>query len=104
MSLFQPHTTKLWSTLFVVWRLRCCAKLAGKDRIRQFGLDRFDWASSPTHKFGAWWYNMENYHIYDEIGRGKFSVVYKARRKQTIDYVAVKSTEKSRMNKVKMLQ
>ena len=43
---------------------------------------------------------MENYHIYDEIGRGKFSVVYKARRKQTIDYVAVKSTEKSRMNKV----
>lgn len=45
---------------------------------------------------------MENYHIYDEIGRGKYSVVYKARKKQTIDYVAVKSTEKNRMSKVMM--
>lgn len=43
---------------------------------------------------------MENYHIYDEVGRGKHSVMYKARRKQTIEYVAVKSTEKSRMKKV----
>ena len=43
---------------------------------------------------------MENYAIYDEIGKGSHSVVYKARRKKTIEYVAVKSTDKSRMNKV----
>ncbi|CAH0515959.1 unnamed protein product [Peronospora belbahrii] len=43
---------------------------------------------------------MENYHIYDEIGRGTDSFVYKARRKQSIEYVAVKSTTKSRMDKI----
>ena len=43
---------------------------------------------------------MENYNIYDEIGRGTHSFVYKARRKQSIEYVAVKSTAKSRMDKV----
>lgn len=49
--------------------------------------------------------NMNNYHIYEEIGRGKYSVVYKVsprqgRRKKTIEYVAVKSVEKSRRKKV----
>ncbi|RLN53997.1 hypothetical protein BBJ28_00017526 [Nothophytophthora sp. Chile5] len=43
---------------------------------------------------------MENYNIYDEIGRGTHSFVYKARRKRSIEYVAVKSTAKSRMDKV----
>ncbi|KAL8009438.1 putative protein kinase [Plasmopara halstedii] len=43
---------------------------------------------------------MENYNIYDEIGRGTHSFVYKARRKRSIEYVAVKSTAKSRMNKI----
>lgn len=43
---------------------------------------------------------MNNYHIYEEIGRGKYSVVYKGRRKKTIQYVAVKSVEKSRRKKV----
>ncbi|CAI5737975.1 unnamed protein product [Peronospora destructor] len=43
---------------------------------------------------------MENYNIYDEIGRGTHSFVYKARRKQSIEYVAVKSTAKSRMDKI----
>ena len=43
---------------------------------------------------------MNNFHIYEEVGRGKNSVVYKGRRKKTIDYVAVKSVEKSRRKKV----
>ncbi|ETL43759.1 ULK/ULK protein kinase [Phytophthora nicotianae CJ01A1] len=43
---------------------------------------------------------MENYNIYDEIGRGTHSFVYKARRKRSIEYVAVKSTAKSRMDKI----
>lgn len=43
---------------------------------------------------------MENYSIMDEIGRGTHSFVYKARRKRSIQYVAVKSTAKSRMDKV----
>lgn len=51
---------------------------------------------------------MNNFHIFEEIGRGKYSVVYKVialisaqgRRKKTIEYVAVKSVEKSRRKKV----
>ncbi|OQS00922.1 serine/threonine protein kinase [Achlya hypogyna] len=43
---------------------------------------------------------MENYNIYDEIGRGTHSSVYKARRKRSIEYVAVKSTAKGRMAKI----
>ena len=54
---------------------------------------------------------MNNFHIYEEVGRGKYSVVYKVsnfnlwfilkgRKKKTIDYVAVKSVEKNRRKKV----
>ena len=43
---------------------------------------------------------MNNYHIYEEVGRGKYSVVYKGRRKKTIEYVAVKSVERSRRRKL----
>lgn len=43
---------------------------------------------------------MNNYHIYDEIGKGKYSVVYKGRKKKTIEYMAVKSLEKSRRTKL----
>ncbi|KAH9098186.1 hypothetical protein LEN26_016623 [Aphanomyces euteiches] len=43
---------------------------------------------------------MENYNIYNEIGRGQHSYVYKARRKRSIEYVAVKSTAKERMAKI----
>jgi len=50
---------------------------------------------------------MNNYHIYEEIGKGKYSVVYKGRKKKTIEYLAVKSLEKIRrkkiMNEVKMM-
>ena len=41
-------------------------------------------------------HNMNNYHILEEIGKGKHSVVYKARKKRTIEYTAVKSLEKTR--------
>ncbi|CAA7388649.1 unnamed protein product [Spirodela intermedia] len=43
---------------------------------------------------------MNNYHIYEAIGRGKHSVVYKGRKKKTIEYYAVKSVEKSQRSKV----
>ena len=57
---------------------------------------------------------MNNFHIYEEVGRGKDSVVYKVsqlnlsnhesrvqgRKKKTIEYVAVKSVEKFRRKKV----
>jgi serine/threonine-protein kinase ULK4 len=48
---------------------------------------------------------MNNFHIYEDIGRGKYSVVYKVtstqgRKKKTIEYVGVKSTEKSRRKKI----
>ena len=38
---------------------------------------------------------MNNFHIYEVVGRGKHSVVYKGRQKKTIQYYAVKSVEKS---------
>jgi serine/threonine-protein kinase ULK4 len=43
---------------------------------------------------------MNNYHIYEEVGRGKYSVVYKGRKKKSIEYVAVKSVERSRKKKL----
>eukprot|EP00913_Durusdinium_trenchii_P019436 g18273.t2 len=43
---------------------------------------------------------MNNYHLYEEIGRGKYSQVYKGRQKFTIQFVAVKSVEKCRREKV----
>ena len=43
---------------------------------------------------------MNNYHIYEEIGKGKYSTVYKGRKKKTIEYIAIKSIEKTRRKKV----
>jgi serine/threonine-protein kinase ULK4 len=43
---------------------------------------------------------MDKYHIYDEIGKGEFSQVFKGREKKKIEYVAIKRIEKSVMNKV----
>ena len=37
---------------------------------------------------------QNNYHIYEPIGRGKHSVVYKGRKKNTITYYAIKSVAK----------
>ncbi|KAH8609470.1 Protein kinase domain [Trypanosoma vivax] len=43
---------------------------------------------------------MNNYQIYDEIGKGRFSRVYKGRRKKTIDYYAISSIDKSQRQRV----
>ncbi len=43
---------------------------------------------------------MEKYHIYEEIGKGEFSQVYKGREKKQIEYVAIKRVDKAMMNKV----
>lgn len=39
---------------------------------------------------------MENFILYEEIGRGSKTVVYKGRRKGTINFVAVLCTDKCR--------
>lgn len=44
--------------------------------------------------------NQNNFHIYEQIGRGKHSTVYKSRRKQTIQYFAVKSVSKQQKSRV----
>ncbi|KAL3812788.1 hypothetical protein ACJIZ3_014056 [Penstemon smallii] len=43
---------------------------------------------------------MNHYHIYEAIGRGKLSTVYKGRKKKTIEYYAIKSVDKSHRSKV----
>lgn len=43
---------------------------------------------------------MEKYHIYEEIGKGSFSQIFKGREKKKIEYVAIKRIEKSEMTKV----
>ena len=43
---------------------------------------------------------MNNYHLYEEIGHGKHSTVYKGRRRGTIQYVAIKSVDKSKRARV----
>lgn len=43
---------------------------------------------------------MEKYHIYEEIGKGGFSQVFKGREKKKIEYVAIKRIEKSVMSKI----
>eukprot|EP01028_Stygiella_incarcerata_P001864 TRINITY_DN1347_c0_g1_i6.p1 TRINITY_DN1347_c0_g1~~TRINITY_DN1347_c0_g1_i6.p1 ORF type:complete len:482 (+),score=163.47 TRINITY_DN1347_c0_g1_i6:88-1533(+) len=42
---------------------------------------------------------MNNYQIYSEVGRGRSSVVYKGRRKQTLSYFAIKSVDKKSRSK-----
>ena len=43
---------------------------------------------------------MDKYHIYEEIGKGAFSQVFKGREKKKIEYVAIKRVDKSMMDKV----
>ncbi|KAK9057770.1 hypothetical protein SSX86_022608 [Deinandra increscens subsp. villosa] len=44
--------------------------------------------------------NMNQYHIYEAIGQGKYSTVYKGRTKKNIEYFALKSVDKSHKSKV----
>jgi serine/threonine-protein kinase ULK4 len=43
---------------------------------------------------------MNNYHIYEKIGHGKHSTVYKGRKKKSILYYAIKSVDKSQKPRV----
>lgn len=43
---------------------------------------------------------MNNYHFYEEEAKGKFSVIFKARKKKRLDFVAIKRMEKTRKNKI----
>lgn len=46
---------------------------------------------------------MDKYHIYEEIGKGGMSQVFKGREKKKIEYVAIKRIDKSHMQKVSFL-
>lgn len=43
---------------------------------------------------------MDKYHIYEEVGSGQHSQVFKGREKMDIEFVAIKRVEKSRMESV----
>ncbi len=43
---------------------------------------------------------MNNYALTEEIGRGKYSIVYKGRKKKSIQYHAIKSVDKIHKEKV----
>jgi len=43
---------------------------------------------------------MNNYHIYEEVGKGSHTVVYKGRQKKTLKYVAIKCVEKNQKPRV----
>eukprot|EP00953_Heterococcus_sp_UTEX-ZZ885_P040598 20739-Heterococcus_DN1.PRE.3 len=43
---------------------------------------------------------MDKYHMYEELGKGQFSQVFKGREKLTIEYVAMKRIDKALMKQV----
>jgi serine/threonine protein kinase len=43
---------------------------------------------------------MEGFHIYEEVGGGAHSLIYKGREKETVKYVAIKSVDKKKLEKV----
>ena len=43
---------------------------------------------------------MDKYHMYEELGKGQFSQVFKGREKLTIEYVAMKRIDKALMQQV----
>lgn len=43
---------------------------------------------------------MDKYHIYEEVGTGKHSQVFKGRERMNIEYVAIKRVEKCMMHQV----
>lgn len=43
---------------------------------------------------------MDKYHIYQEVGAGRNSQVFKGREKMNIEYVAIKRVDKSMMSRV----
>ena len=43
---------------------------------------------------------MNNYHFYEEEAKGKYSVIFKARKKRRLDFVAIKRMDKTRKKKI----
>ena len=43
---------------------------------------------------------MENFVLYEEVGRGNHSIVYKGRRKETINFVAIHCVDKCKRPEV----
>ena len=43
---------------------------------------------------------MNQYHIYDKLGRSRNSTVYKGRKKKGIQYFAIKSVDKTQKQRV----
>eukprot|EP01035_Chromulina_nebulosa_P017633 gene17633-23210_t len=43
---------------------------------------------------------MDKFHIYEVIGKGKYSEIFKGREKKKIDFVAIKRVDKAMMNSV----
>lgn len=44
---------------------------------------------------------MDRYHLYEEIGKGQCSQVYKGRERKRIEYFAIKKVDKNFMNNVR---
>ena len=38
--------------------------------------------------------------MYEELGRGKYSIVYKGRKRKTLEYIAIKKLDKARKKKI----
>eukprot|EP00438_Fugacium_kawagutii_P017898 Skav201915 [mRNA] locus=scaffold3992:177592:178569:+ [translate_table: standard] len=72
------------------------SRLRGRAGSRGYGAR----PCAAAEAFRVFWGQMNNYHLYEEIGRGKYSQVYKGRKKFTIQFVAVKSSEKCQREKV----
>ena len=43
---------------------------------------------------------MDAFQFYEEVGKGRYTVVYKGRRRKTIEYVAIKCVEKHQLAEV----
>ena len=49
---------------------------------------------------GCFIIQMNKYHIYEEEAKGKYSVIFKARRKKKLEFVAIKRMDKARKQKI----
>ncbi|KAF3551264.1 hypothetical protein DY000_02000797 [Brassica cretica] len=75
-------------------------RVATRERERERGLRRRGERERRVSAGRVEALTMNQYHIYEAIGHGKCSTVYKGRKKKTIEYFACKSVDKSRKSKV----
>ena len=66
-----------------------------RQRVETVLLTKVRWFQSDNQVTEFYFGNpMENYVLYDEVGRGEHSVVYKGRKKGSIEFVAIHCVEK----------